>query len=81
MDNMDKVLRILSLLKIVQIVSNQDRHSKGLRRLGKGFFEAYRLNPLNPIGYAIIIIAIPVCLLLFGIMGTVKNFENPFKWN
>jgi len=40
---------LLKKLKIVQEVSNEERHKLGLKRLGQGYFKAYRLNPLNPL--------------------------------
>ena len=61
--------KILNLLKIVQIVDNEERNDKGLERLGKGHFKAYRLNPLNPLSYILTIISIPILLILYGLMG------------
>jgi len=72
---------VLQILKIVQIVSNEDRHKNNLKRLGKGYFKAYRLNPYNPICYVIVVIVIPVLIIMFGIVGFFKKIENPFKWN
>lgn len=68
-------------LKILQIISNDERHRNGLKRLGKGYFDAYRLNPYNPLCYLIILILIPIFLLLYGFVGLYKEAINPFKWN
>lgn len=73
--------KILLTLKIVQRVSNEERHINGLKRLGKGFFNAYRLNPLNPLSYIVVIFAIPITFLMFGVLGFIEKFENPFRWN
>ena len=74
-------VKILEFLKITQTVSNEERHKNGLKRLGKGFFNAYRLNPFNPLSYILIILTIPVVLLLYGFVGVFKELINPFKWN
>ena len=73
--------KILLFFKIVQIIDNEQRRKSGLNRIGKGYFKAYRLNPYNPICYFIIILAIPICIFLFGIVGVYGKIENPFKWN
>jgi hypothetical protein len=69
-------------LKIVQVVSNEQRHKDGLKRLGKGYFKAYRLNPFNPLSYILVVLTIPVILLMYGFVGsfettcTIFNFIN-----
>ena len=73
--------KLLQLLKIVQIVSNEERHKNGLKRLGKGYFKAYRLNPYNPLCYVIIIVAIPIFILSYGVIGVFEKMYNPFKWD
>jgi hypothetical protein len=73
--------KILVALKVLQIVDNEERNKQGLKRLGKGYFKAYRLNPLNPLSYIIIIISIPVLLLMYGFVGVFKKAENPFRWD
>lgn len=73
--------KILLALKIVQKVSNEKRHMNGLNRLGKGYFNAYRLNPLNPLSYVVVVFSIPITILLYGFVGLFEKFENPFKWN
>lgn len=72
---------ILKSLKIVQVVSNEERHKNGLKRLGKGYFNAYRFNPYNPLSYIVFIISIPILILLYGILGLFEKIYNPFKWN
>ena len=64
-------------------VSNVEREKKGLKRLGKGFEEAHRLNPFNPLSYVFFILLLIVGFILFGIVGFSKEVEtlNPFKWN
>ena len=73
--------KLLKALKIVQIVSNEERNKNGLKRLGKGYFQAYRLNPYNPFSYVVVVIAVPIIILSFGFVGFFQKFENPFKWN
>ena len=72
---------LLILLKIIQVVSNEQRHKDGLKRLGKGYFKAYRLNPYHPISYIIFISAIPILIIAIGFVGLYKDYENPFRWN
>ena len=72
---------ILKFLKIVQVVSNEERHKNGLKRLGKGFFNAYRLNPYNPLSYIFFIILIPIIFLMYGVLGLFEKVSNPFKWD
>ncbi len=76
--------KLLKLLWIVQEVSNEQRHKAGLDRLGKGYFNAYRLNPYNPLSYIIAIATLIVYVPLFGFIGTWRDAieaGNPFKWN
>lgn len=73
--------KLLIKSKIVQAVSNEQRHKDGLKRLGKGCFEAYRLNPFNPISYVLAVLAIPIIIILYGFVGLFEKFINPFKWN
>lgn len=72
---------ILKSLKIVQVVSNEERNKNGLKRLGKGYFNAYRLNPYNPLSYVVFIVSIPIIFLLYGIVGLFEKVTNPFKWD
>ena len=67
-------------LKIVQVVSNEQRHKDGLKRLGKGYFKAYRLNPFNPLSYILVVVTIPVILLMYGFVGSFEKAINPFRW-
>ena len=73
--------KILIALKIVQIIDNEKRNKQGLKRMGKGYFKAYRLNPFNPFCYLIIIISIPKLLFMYGFIGLFKKAINPFQWN
>lgn len=68
-------------LKIVQVVSNEQRHKDGLKRLGKGYFKAYRLNPFNPLSYILVVLTIPVILLMYGFVGSFERAINPFRWD
>ena len=72
--------KITLKLKIVQIVSNEERHKKGLKRLGDGYFTAYRLNPYNPLCYILLLITIPFFILYAGCLAVYK-LDNPFKWS
>ena len=75
--------KLLIKLKIVDVISNQERRRKGLRMLGKGYTKSYRLNPFNPISYIAFILFLIIGILSFGAIGITKemNVENPFKWN
>ena len=75
--------KILRFLRIIQTVSNEERHKKGLKRLGRGYFEAHRLNPYNPFSYITAILILVIGLLMFGVVGFWKEIDNinPFKWN
>lgn len=75
--------KILKRLYIVQEVSNEERHRMGLERLGKGYFEAHRLNPYNPLSYVVLLLTLIVGIVTFGIVGFWKETDgrNPFKWN
>ena len=72
---------LLVKLKIVQIVSNEQRHKAGMKRLGKGYSKAYRLNPFNPISYILVVATIPIILLLYGFVGLFEKAINPFRWD
>ena len=73
--------KVLTALKIMQITDNEKRNKEGLKRLGKGYFKAYRLNPLNPLSYIICIVSIPIIILLYGFVGTFEKAVNPFRWD
>jgi hypothetical protein len=77
------VRKILGYLQILQIVSNEKRHKEGLKRLGEGYFNAYRFNPYNPLSYVALTIIIITAILMFGFVGMWKEMEitNPFKWH
>jgi hypothetical protein len=74
---------ILKYLLILQEVSNEERHKQGLKRLGRGHFNAYRLNPYNPLSYIAVILIFVVGIIMFGIVGIWKETTtlNPFKWD
>lgn len=76
-------MKILEFLQILQTVSNEERHKKGLKRLGRGYFEAHRFNPYNPLSYIALLIIIVIGILMFGFVGFWKETDtiNPFKWN
>lgn len=65
----------------MQVVSNEQRHKDGLKRLGKGYFKAYRLNPFNPLSYILLVVTIPVILLMYGFVGSFEKAINPFRWD
>lgn len=71
--------KLLKRLLIIQEVSNKNREPK----LGRGFFEATRLNPFNPLSYITVVVAIIVGIVMFGFVGVWKemNLKNPFKWD
>jgi len=75
--------KLLKYLKIVQTVSNEQRHKQGLKRLGRGYFEAHRFNPYNPLSYISLIAILIIGIIMFGFVGFWKEIDmyNPFKWN
>ena len=75
--------KILKYLKVVQVVSNEQRHKQGLKRLGSGYFNAHRFNPYNPISYIVLVIILIAGIIAFGFIGFWKetDLRNPFKWN
>lgn len=75
--------RVLKFLYVLQEVSNEQRQKKGLKKLGRGFFKAYRFNPYNPLSYIALILILVAGLLMFGFYGFWKEIDNlkPFKWN
>lgn len=76
---MEKILR---LIRVLQVVSNEDRRKRGLERLGQGYSEAYRLNPFNPLSYLFLLVATPIFLLMYGVIGFFEEkLVNPFKWS
>lgn len=72
------IRKLLIILYIVQVHKNTKDNTKG-----RGYFEAYRLNPYNPLSYTTIIIVLIVAFLMFGAVGMWKEIDlrNPFKWN
>jgi hypothetical protein len=64
-------------------VSNEERHKQGLKRLGRGYFNAHRLNPFNPLSYIVVALVIPTLILLYGFVGMWEQtgIRNPFKWD
>ena len=75
--------KLLNYLKIIQTVSNEERHKLGIKRLGRGRFEAHRINPYNPLSYITIVLVLIVGMLAFGIYGFWKETDtrNPFRWD
>ena len=75
--------KALEFLKIIQTVSNEKRHKNGLKRLGRGHFNAHRFNPYNPLSYIVIALIPIVGILMFGFVGISKELDckNPFKWD
>lgn len=76
-------MKILKYLLIIQEVDNEERNNQGLKRLGRGFFKAYRFNPYNPLSYIALIIILIVGILMFGFVGFWKETTtlNPFRWD
>jgi len=75
--------KALKYLLIVQEVDNEERNKQGLKRLGRGYFKAYRFNPYNPLSYVALIIILIVGILMFGVYGFWKETTtlNPFRWD
>lgn len=76
---MNKVLKILKYIWVLQEVSNINREPI----LGRGFRTAKRFNPYNPLSYVTVIILLIVALLMLGFYGMWKevDYQNPFKWH
>ncbi len=76
-------IKILKYLRIVQTVSNEERHKQRLKLLGRGYFNAHRFNPYNPLSYIALIIIIIAGILMFGFYGFWKEVPtiNPFRWD
>lgn len=74
------MIKILKFLKIIQEVDNEERHNKGLKRLGKGCFTARRLNIFNPLSYVVLLVGV-FLVILSEIYDTFTKMDNPFKWN
>ena len=70
--------KTLKYLRIVQTVSNEERHKNGLKRLGRGYFNAHRFNPYNPLSYVALIIILIVGILMFGFysLGICQNTKT-----
>ena len=75
--------RILKFLRVIQFISNEERTKQGLPKLGRGFFEAHRLNPYNPLSYITVIIIIVIGIIMFGVVGFFKEIPTtkPFTWD
>lgn len=73
--------KLLLKLRIIQIVSNEERRKSGLRHFGKGYSTALWLNPFNPISYPFFLLLMFANLLMFGFVGLYDKLENPFKWH
>ena len=71
---------ILLALKITQKVDNEARHASGLERIGKGYWEATRYNPYNPLTYLFLSCVILVAIIAYGIVGFREVITNPFRW-
>lgn len=74
---------LLKFLKVIQTISNDDRHKNGQKRLGRGYSQAHRLNAYHPLSYVTIILVLIVGILMFGFYGFWKETDtkNPFKWD
>ena len=74
--------KTLKHLLIVQEVSNTERDINNLKRLGKGYFIAFRLNPYNPLSYIALVLMVIIGILMYGFVGIFKetDYHNPFKW-
>jgi len=69
---------IIIFLKITQTVSNENKRP----RLGRGYDNAMRMNPYNPLSYISIIIVGIIISVLNGVIGGYNYFKiNHFKWD
>lgn len=76
------IRKLLKRLLVIQVVNNQERSRIGLKKLGKGYTHAYRLNPYNPLSHLTVVLALLIGILLFGFLGFWKEVDlrNPFEW-
>lgn len=74
-----KMRKFLKIVNILQVRSNRGRAIK----LGRGFDEAYRLNPWHPGTYILIPSIFVIGIVMFGVVGFWEEADlvNPFKWN
>lgn len=72
------IINILKFIYIIQEVSNKGRNPV----LGRGYTNAVRFNPYNPLSYVTLVIIVIIGIILFGIIGFWKEIDNtnPFKW-
>ena len=68
-------------LKIIQKVSNKERVKKGLNKIGKGYSNAYRFNPYNPLSYLVLLCIVIGASVMYGVVGMYEKAENPFLWS
>jgi len=73
--------KLVIKLKILQKVSNEERSKKGLLKLGRGYFDAYRFNPINPLSYLCVIVILISGLIMYGVVGLYEKRQNPFLWD
>lgn len=78
---MEKLIKKIVIgLKILQEEDNSQRSKKGLKKLGKGYNKAYRLNPYNPLSYLVVLFVFPV-LAFVSTIETLIKLGNPFVWD
>jgi len=72
---------LLKKLNIIQVHVNY----KNTVKKGRGFHNAYRINPYNPLSYITLVLGFVVGIIAFGVVGfwgqLDSNSRNPFKWN
>ena len=70
--------KILSIILVLQ----DKRVAKTTPRV-KNITTLRRINPYNPLSYAVLIIIIFVGFILYGVVGFWKETDksNPFKWS
>lgn len=77
------IRKILIKLRVIQVIDNEERNRNGVKRKGRGFMEARRLNPYNPLSYIVVVVGAIIGIILFGFVGIFSEIDtkNPFKWN
>jgi hypothetical protein len=73
------MIKVLKWLWITQEIDNRQL----VKRVGKGYNIAYRLNPYNLLSYLFIPIVLVMGFVLFGFVGLKEKLPmgNPFKWH
>lgn len=67
----------LIFIKVIQIHKNTKDDKRG-----RGYFEAERFNPYNPLSYVAVLIVFILAILMYGFVEVWEDTKNTnlFKW-